>query len=80
MKLLLLIIAVFVVTACAGANPGEMSTQDLWNGYCASDGHTKDPRTGVTVEQWDDEATAAGHGGVSAEDKLGPNPGPPRGC
>jgi hypothetical protein len=59
MKLLLLITAIFVVTACAGANPGEMTTQDLWSEYCASDGHTRDSRTGVTVEQWDDEATAA---------------------
>lgn len=80
MKFLLLILAVVVVTGCAGANPGDMTTDELWREYCASDGHARDPRTGTTVETWNDEATTAGHGGVSVEDKLGPNPGPPRGC
>jgi len=80
MKVFLLMLTIFAVTGCAGANPDGMTTDELWSEYCTSDGHTKDARTGTTVETWDHDATTAGHGGVSVEDKLGPNPGPPRGC
>ena len=82
LKLGLLFSLLLSLVACANTNPDDFDTEDLWQDYCATGGYQADQQTGVTVNNWDSEATTAGHRGTRTDDVMEPDPNqaPPRGC
>jgi hypothetical protein len=83
MRLVLLLIPVLSLMACASPNPGGYDTADLMADYCATAGPNRTtPNTSTTIHYWDHDATTAGHRGTVTNDTMEPdlNQAKPHGC
>jgi hypothetical protein len=63
-----------LLMACANPNPRGYDTEDLMADYCEGAGARQTTsNTQTTVQNWDHEATTAGHRGTLTDDVMEPD-------
>lgn len=79
-RLLLLSGSLALLAGCAAVGDTDDLTR-LQAEYCSDTGLGRTtPNTRITVQNWDDEATTAGHRGVLTDDRMGAGQATPNGC